>query len=308
MNSRFRPQVSVNLSRVRKNAIEIAHKSKVPVLAVIKADAYGTGAVRISRALADVVLGFCTFSLEEAIAADLKSTGRPTLVIAQPTSLDPNEFLSAHAHPAVTNVEQATALRKALPAVCVDTGMQRFACPADQLDAVIKAGQCVAAFTHALRIEQVHKLVEWTRDYDLKRHAAGSSLMYEPGAALDAVRPGIALYDGAVRITTRILETHQTKGPAGYTGFTATMHGVIAGGYSHGLRPGVCLINGQTRRILEVGMQSSFVEIDSRDKAGDEVVLFGDSLKLVDASRQSHISAHEMLVRLAFGGEKAYVE
>ena len=56
------------------------------------------------------------------------------------------------------------------------------------------------------------------------------------------------------------------------------VYGVILAGYSHGLRPGPCLVNGRRTRIIEAGMQSAFVEVCGQEKVGDEVVLLGDQL------------------------------
>ena len=44
--------------------------------------------------------------------------------------------------------------RDARPILCVDTGMQRFACAREQIDDVIRAGAIDEAFTHAVTLEQ----------------------------------------------------------------------------------------------------------------------------------------------------------
>jgi alanine racemase len=109
-----------------------------------------------------------------------------------------------------------------------------------------------------------------------KLHAAGTALIeQDPAASLDAVRPGLALYRGAVRTSARLVAATDSAGPAGYTGFEVARHGVILAGYSHGLRAGPCAVNGRPTRLLEVGMQSAFVECAPGDRAGDEVVLLG---------------------------------
>ena len=89
-------------------------------------------------------------------------------------------------------------------------------------------------------------------------------------------------------------------GPIGYSRWTSTTgrHGVILAGYSNGLRPGPCIVNGKARRIAEVGMQSSFVEVGASDRAGDEVVLLGDGLSEQLVGEAWKMSPHETLVRL----------
>ena len=180
--------------------------------------------------------------------------------------------------------------------------MQRFACPPSQINAVIAAGGCREAFAHAPTMERVKRFKEITAGRGLKLHAAASSLLDEKDAWLDAVRPGIAFYRDAVQVTTNLVETHDSHRPAGYTNFTASRFGVILCGYCNGLRKGPCLVNGQPRRILEVGMQSAFVEIGEKDRVGDEVVLLGDGLAPETIAKDWNCTPHEVIVRLAASG------
>ncbi len=305
MNNAVR--VHVNLGNIRAAAEEIARKTKVDVLAVIKADAYGLGAREVAGAIADVAQGFCFFSLKEAIAANLDANWRkPSILLGPPGSMVPQDYISLNLRPAVSTVEQATTLRKANPIACVDAGMQRFACPASEIDRVIAAGGCREAFAHAPTMEQVKKFKEITAGRGLRLHAAASSLLNEKDAWLDAVRPGYALYHNAIQVTTKLVEVHAAHGPAGYTGFSVPRFGVILCGYSNGLRKGPCLVNGQLRRVLEVGMQSAFVEIGEKDRVGDDVVLLGDGLQPETVAKEWNCTPHEVIVRLAGSGVREY--
>ena len=201
---------------------------------------------------------------------------------------------------------RATALRRANPVLAVDTGMQRFACPPAQVAAVIQAGECTEAFTHATTLEHVAALRDAVALHDLFLHAAGSSLLHEPAAWLDAVRPGLALYTGAVRATARLIEARDTVGPAGYTRFAARRHGVILAGYTTGLRPGPCLVNGRRSTVIEVGMQSAFVALEPGDKIGDPVTLLGDGLTESDLAAAWKISPQEVLTRICRLGKREY--
>jgi alanine racemase len=286
--------------RIRENVEVIARQTGVEVWAVIKADAYGLGARVVGPLVGDLVSGFCFFRLSEAIAADIWNlTHKPSIAVGPPDSDDPEDYLRHHVRPAVASVEQARLLRRADPILAVDTGMHRFACPRDQVGAVLEAGGCREAFTHATRMEHVRQLQDATDGYDLKLHAGATALLHEPAAWLDGVRPGLAMYEDAIRVTTALHEVHASSGPIGYTGFTAPRHGVIVVGYSNGLRPGRCLINGQSRRILEVGMQSAYVEVGPADRAGDEVVLLGEGLRPQDLSPDWGCSPQDVLYRLA---------
>src|SRR5579884_2290134 len=269
--SRF-VRIVVDLDRVRANCQRVIDQTRVPVIAVVKADAYGLGAERVSRAIADRVESFCVFAPEEATSIGLwERTGREAIAIGPPTWERAEEYVAAHVRPAVCNVEQARRLKDARPLLCVDTGQQRFACPPEQVPEVLAAGGIEEAYTHAANLDQVRELVRMVGGRVRRLHAAGSSLLHEPEARLDAVRPGLALYRGAVRIATPLVEVRRGRGPAGYSGFVTPWHGVILAGYSNGLRPGPCHINGRRSRVIEVGMQSAFVEAGEADRVGDEV-------------------------------------
>jgi alanine racemase len=304
--------VRIDLARVRANAEAIKGRvgPDVEVIAVVKADAYGLGASPVARAIAGVVDRFCVFSLAEAVEAGLDLTGKPTLTLSPPQSLDPDDYLRHNVRPAVTSAEQAAALRRARCVLCVDTGMQRFACPPAEAERAIAAGGCEEAFTHAARVEPARKLADLLggRSRGLRLHAAGSALLDRPDAWLDAVRPGLALYRGAARVSTPLVEVHDSDGGVGYTGFTPATgrHGVILAGYSNGLRPGPCIINGRPSRVPEVGMQSAYVECAAGDRVGDEVVLLGDHLSEDLVAAGWGTTPQLVLVHLCAAGEREY--
>jgi alanine racemase len=292
--------VNIDFNRVRSNAEQVRTLTGVPVLAVIKSDAYGLGARGVAEAISGVVDGFCVFSLEEAQRINLRdSGGKPILAIGPPDEVDAADYIAAGVHPNVWTVEQARRLAAAQPALNVDTGMQRFSCPPENVQEVLAVGGISQAFTHAVRPEQAAQLVELVGARGkIPLHAAGSSLLADPSCRLDAVRPGLALYRGAVRISTALVDVRESRGPVGYRAFQCDRHGIILRGYRSGLRPGPCLINGRKSRILEVGMQSAYVEAAPGDKIGDEVVLLGDGLEADEIGRAWSASPQEVLVSL----------
>ena len=303
--------VHIDLDRVRRNVAGVRAKvGRAEVHAVVKADAYGLGAKRVAGAIADVVDGFVVFYASEAVDAGLVELGKPILSLGPPEV----EICLKHGiRPAVWTAEDAAALRAARPVLAVDTGMQRFGCPPERIEQVLDAGRCTEAFTHGTRVEHVRRLVERVAGRGLRLHAAGSALLGEPEAHLDLVRPGLALYRGAVTVRTRLVEVHDSRGPAGYTGFVARRHGVILTGYSNGLRRGPCLVGGRRRRIVEVGMQSAFVELEPGDGARDEVTLLGPAPDgSADAVREDDVAAtwgctpHEALLHFARMGRQQY--
>jgi alanine racemase len=141
----------------------------------------------------------------------------------------------------------------------------------------------------------------------LRLHAAASSLLDQPAARLDAVRPGMAIYRGAARASTRLIEVRDSHAPAGYTGFLADRFGIILCGYSQGLRRGPCIVNGRQQRIIEVGMQSAFVELGPDDHVGDEVILLGGELTEAEIGATWGCSEQQALATLTNAGIKSYI-
>lgn len=292
--------LQINLPRIVANVRAIRQRCGVEVWAVVKANAYGLGIERVSRAIASEVDGFCVFRLDEAVAVNLGGqTGKPIIALGPPEPDRLNEYLAQRVRPAVSNSADAESLRAAGPILCVDTGMQRFAASPDQIDAILQAGNITEAFTHAATVEHVERFRQLTDGRGLKRHAAATALLDEPQARLDTVRPGLAMYEGAVRVVAPLVDVRESHGPVGYTGFTARRHGVILAGYSHGLRPGPCLVNGITTHLPEVGMQTAYVDLTNvAAQTGDEVVLLGDTLAPSTIAQSWRCSPQEVLINL----------
>ncbi len=303
-------RVRIDLRRVWQNTLDVMRLTDAPVIAVVKADAYGLGAVAVAGAIGDLVNGFYVFDADESAEAKLfERTGKRTIALHGDWQ-NPDDYRSAAIQPVVWSVDRASALRSASPVLAVDTGQQRFAASADDAEKVLHAGDCREVMTHAIRLEQVELFRKITTSWqtgDRFLHAAGSALLNEPAAWMNAVRPGLALYRGAVRVCTQLVEARDSVGPAGYTGFITPRFGVIMAGYRNGLKRGPCLVNGTRRQILEVGMQSAFVELGPGDKTGDEVV-FLDGLGITESDVASAwaISQQESLVRLCACGIRTY--
>jgi alanine racemase len=297
--------VHVDLGRVRAAAERVKRAAGVDVIAVIKADAYGLGAAAVADAVAGVVDGFYVFELSEARSIDASRFGTPILALLDETD-DAATYVDAGVRPVVWTRARAAALRAARPVLSVDTGQQRFACAAVDVDDVLAAGGIDEAMTHASQPQQAARFAELTAGRSLRRHAAGSALLGDEAARFDAVRPGLALYRDAVRVSTRLVDARDTVGPAGYGGFLTRRHGVILAGYAHGLAPGPCLVNGSPRALLEVGMQSAFVELQPGDRGGDEVVLLGEAITPEDVAAAWRTSPQEALLRLCGVGMRTY--
>ncbi len=295
------PCVVIDLDRIRRNVEDIRHRTERPVIAVIKADAYGLGAVQVAAAIEDLVDEFAYFSLAEARAVQ-----RPGLILG-PLSGPIAEHLRLGARPAVGSLSDLDFVGSAPAVLNIDTGMQRFGCRPEEIDEILEAGNITDAFTHTVDAAGARMLWRLCRGKGVRLHAAGTSLLHRKSAYLDAVRPGLAIYLGAMTVSTTLVAIRSLSGAAGYTRFHAKHAGVILCGYAGGFGPGIVRIRGKRRRVLEVGMNTSFVEVGPRDRVGDEVTLLGADLSERDAARALGCSAHEILCRYARTGNRHYV-
>lgn len=125
--------VKIDLSAIEANIDAVAAKANVPVMAVIKADAYGHGAVPIARLLEEKCAFFGVSSMLEAM--ELRSAGirLPILILgATPDDAYPLA-VREDIRPAIFTWESACALSRAATAqgktarlhFAVDTGMSR---------------------------------------------------------------------------------------------------------------------------------------------------------------------------------------
>ena len=122
------------------------------LIAVIKADAYGLGGLRVADALASVVSEFAYFAVSEA-----REVGRPGLILGPPEG-DPAEYRELNLRPAVANRAAARKFAGMHVAVKVDTGMQRFGCPPDDLDDLVARCEVEDFFSHAVTLEAIQRL------------------------------------------------------------------------------------------------------------------------------------------------------
>lgn len=292
--------ICVNLDQVRASAERIRATTGVPLIAVVKAGAYGLGAVRVADALAAVADDFAYFSVHEA-----QEVGRPGLVLGPPEG-DPAHYRELKLRPSITNRGEAERFAGVRAAINVDTGMQRFGCAPEQLDDLLSRCHADEVFTHTEDPRGVQLLREACPGRVASIHAASSSLLDSPQTWLDAVRPGIALYRGAVRVSTRLVAVRQTRGHIGYSAVECPVVGILLAGYSHNLRCGPVIINGRRQSLLEVGMNTSFVSADSADRPGDEVVLLGDGLTEAELAQHFQTREHEILCRYTSMGIRSY--
>ncbi|MFA7268676.1 MAG: alanine racemase [Sterolibacterium sp.] len=212
-------QASVDLHALRHNyAVARQHAGSARVWAVLKANAYGHGLLRVARALAETAEGFALIELEGAVALRQAGLDQPILLLEGFYRAAELPVFAQHGlTPVLHSMHQvemlvAASLPTSLPVyVKLNTGMNRLGFNAGELPAVmqaLKASQRVGAITlmtHFADADCGHEgrgirgqmavLDELRGDIGLPVSLANSAaLLRYPESLGDSVRAGIMLY------------------------------------------------------------------------------------------------------------------
>jgi len=214
------PRIEVNLDNILWNYSQIKKRVNVPVMAVVKANAYGHGLVEVSKALEKAgVAWLMVGKLQEAFALRNAGVRCPILNFGPFDRRDCDEIVgrdisqSVYTEEARFMEEAAVRLKKkASVHVDVDTGMCRTGIPYSRalprLEKIsslehIKIDGVATTLTEdpIFDVEQLKRFLDVCAAADKKgvslglRHAASSDgLFHSPQFHLDMVRPGIMLY------------------------------------------------------------------------------------------------------------------
>ncbi|MBR2890038.1 MAG: alanine racemase [Oscillospiraceae bacterium] len=139
--------VKIDLDIIRSNFEAVRAKAGVPVMAIVKADAYGHGAVQVARLLEGSCAFFGVSSMLEALELRQAGLKTPILILGHtPVTAFPLAIREG-IRPAVFHYEDALSLSAAAAEVgleapfhfAVDTGMSRIGFQATEADADICA-------------------------------------------------------------------------------------------------------------------------------------------------------------------------
>ena len=126
-------RVKIDLDAIAANFAAIQKKAGVPVMAVIKADAYGHGAIQVARLLQDKCAFFGVSSMLEAMELRQAGLSTPILILGHTPVNAYTTAISQGIRPAIFHYEDALALSEAAVELgqdapfhfAVDTGMSR---------------------------------------------------------------------------------------------------------------------------------------------------------------------------------------
>jgi alanine racemase len=328
-------QARIDLAALRQNYLVakecVSFSTKQPrAWAVIKANAYGHGLMRVAKALEEVADGFALLDLSDALMLREAGVRQPILLLEGFFSAGDLEACAEYGViPAVHRVEQLQMIREAalpirLPIYLkLNTGMNRLGFSLDEIARVrnelvqstsIGEITLMSHFAEAdggrgiewqlARFEAIRACWPESRAFPVCM-ANSAAILRHPQTAHDWVRPGIMLYGGSPLHDIRPGER------VGYGGtFVAeqsTRVGVVACGYGDGYPRHAptgtpILVNGhRTRTLGRVSMDMLVCDLTHLPEAGvgSPVVLWGQGLPAEEVAAAAGTICYELFCALA---------
>ena len=219
-------QVIINKSALRRNLefIQSQCKNHEKIIAIVKANAYGHGAVVIARILSqEGIDGFGVAYTEEGVILRNAGIKEPIIILVQQSEEDIPEIVDYNLQPAVSSIEflsklneEAAKYNKIIKVhLFIDTGMSRDGITAEEaVDFVAETkdmrnikfeGICThfssASLDPVITHHQLDKfnyaidsLKAAGTEFNLIHAASSAASINFPEARFNAVRPGIVLY------------------------------------------------------------------------------------------------------------------
>lgn len=198
MDKYLRTYAEVSLPAIHHN-VEEARKRILPgtkILAVVKADAYGHGAVRVAESLEDIADFFAVATLEEGVELREHNIVRPVLILGYTSPRQYSEMIAWDIRPSIYNYEDAQKLneaavregKKARIHIALDTGMTRigFQVTEEDADQILKISELPnveieGLFTHLSCADMTDKTY---CEKQFARYDAMLSLLAERGVSI----------------------------------------------------------------------------------------------------------------------------
>jgi alanine racemase len=331
-----RSELTVDLGAIRRNARTLLRVLEGAQLwAVVKANAYGHGAIDVAGALvAEGAGALCVATVAEGLELR-QEFGLVRILVMGPTatSREVAEAREAKLELAIWEDEIPEGVRVHLK---LDTGMGRWG-----LSELPKPpAEVVGLMTHLATADsdpgfaeqQIERFRTATEPYsDLMRHAANSAAALRiPSSRLDAARCGIALYglspfgedpakDGlepalSWRSSLAQVKQLQVGESTGYgRAFVAekpTWIGIVPVGYADGFRRDLTgaevRVGGEPRRVVgTISMDAFAVELEEPEPVGAPVAILGQGVLAEDHARVAGTINYELVSRIEMDPRRA---
>lgn len=366
MNTKIKPLSSlvINLSAISKNYRNLKKLvgSKTTVSSVVKSDAYGMGAKEVSQTLFEE--GCREFYVDDCVeGVELRRHLKNSAKIFVFKGIFPGEedtFYQNELIPVLNNKFQIELLeafarhkrKKILCCLHIDTGMTRLGIDKDYADYAIKNIEnngvldiqyilshlaCADDNSSDMNKVQLNRFKELSQNYPRYKYSFANSagIFLSKEMHFDQVRPGLALYGGAVSslsecllepaisVTTQIINVYETK-KISKVGYGATYKtkknqviATIPVGYFNGIfrclsNKGYCYINkNKAPYIGRISMGLISIDLscipDANCKIGQEVEIIGKNISLETLAKLADTINYEILTSLRNIGHKKYV-
>jgi alanine racemase len=325
-----RAWVDIDLGALLRNATSFAAHAGVPLLPMVKADAYGLGAVRVARLLDELdPWGFGVATTTEGEELRAVSITRPIVVF---TPLLPSDFDAAVRARLTPALADKRAIEQWLPTrlpwqLAIDTGMNRAGVQWNEMDSlheILSSHPPEGVFTHfhsAERDDESRVVQEQRFDTALARlpfrptlvHAENSPAVEHRGSSRwSLARPGIFLYgvgsgnspqiapEAVVSLRARIVETRFVETGEGVS-YGATFRApsrrrvaTLAIGYADGYRR----VLGNRAQVLICGKRAPVIGVVTMDMTMVDVTdvpcEVGDVATLIGADGADSIDVSEI--------------
>lgn len=227
MSKYYRMRAEIDLTAIRKN-IETMRSyisDDKKLLAVIKANAYGHGAVEVAKALTDLADYYGVAFIDEALELRKAGINKPVLILGHTDESLFEVLIDYDITQTIYTYEQAKVMSEVATSkgklakvhVKLDTGMNRigFGCVNESVEAIVKISQLPGLdvegiYTHYyladvkdktvanLQLERYTQMLQWLEEKGVSfalRHISNSAgIMEMPNEIYDMVRSGIATY------------------------------------------------------------------------------------------------------------------
>ena len=324
-----RSELTVDLGAIRRNARALLRVLEGAQLwAVVKANAYGHGAIDVAGALMDEGAGaLCVATVAEGLELR-QEFGLARILVMGPTasSREVAEAREAKLELAVWDDEIPEGVRVHLK---LDTGMGRWGIselPKPPVEVVgLMTHLATADSDPAFAEQQIERFREATEPYsDLMRHAANSAAALRlPSSRFDAARCGIALYglspfgedpaaDGlepalswrSYLAQVKRLEAGESTGYGrAFVAERPTWIGIVPVGYADGFRRDLTgtevRVSGEPRRVVgTISMDAFAVELAREEPVGAPVTILGQGVLAEDHARVAGTINYELVCRI----------
>ena len=330
--------LEISLENLRYNVRSIKSRTfDAKIIAVVKANAYGHGAVKIAQTLRREVYAFAVANEREA--RELVSAGITEPIFVLGGIISDSQY-PVNVIPSVSNksgIKRATGKCKSV-AIAVNTGMNRYGCDPKGLKSLANTANDYGlivrhVFTHVAdetdkeaSFSQLSAFTGVTDSLKIESSVAATCALNlgKPFCA-DCVRAGIGLYGYgsadlkpiasafAPIVSVRAVKKDERIGYGKYFADRNMKIAVVAAGYADGLmrrrRDLFAAINGiKCRAIGQICMDASFFDVSDIDcRAGDYAYFIGNGASMRDICATYDTIPYEILTAFDRRSTKIYV-